>query len=125
MTPRILVIDDERAVRELLRDVLEPAGYEVLEAPNGRVGILLHKARRADLVVMDMLMPEKDGIETILDLREEFPNLKILAMSGGGALGSLQPLLDARRFGAVRTIRKPFHTEGILTAVRDILDGEE
>ncbi len=122
--PRILVIDDEQGVRELLRDVLERAGYEVMDAPNGHAGIALHQQHPADLIVTDMIMPEQEGIETILQLRREFPSVKILAMSGGGHSGNLQPLRDAMRLGAAGTLSKPFRPREILAAVREVLAQE-
>ncbi len=121
---RILVIDDEPEIRGLLRDILEPAGYEVMEAHNGNAGIALHQRHPADLIVTDILMPEKEGIETILELRGRFPAVKILAMSGGGNQGNLQPLRDATRFGALRGISKPFQTDEVLLAVLAALGKE-
>lgn len=122
---RVLVIDDNPLVCDLLREILESEGYEVLEAPNGHVGIRLHERRPADVVITDILMPEQDGIETIIELRDRFPDVKILAMSGGGNGGHVQPLQDAKRFGACCAISKPFDPAEVLLAVRQMLAAEE
>jgi DNA-binding NtrC family response regulator len=118
---RILVIDDDQEIRSLLRDILEPEGFEVADAPNGRVGIKLFKQHSYDLVITDMLMPEQEGIETIAELQEKSPSIRIVAMSGGGSRGNLNVLVDAKRFGAAVTISKPFGPTEILDAVHAAL----
>jgi DNA-binding NtrC family response regulator len=118
---RILVIDDDQEIRSLLRDILEPEGYEVVDAPNGRIGIRLYEQRAYDLVITDMLMPEQEGIETIAELQERSPSVRIVAMSGGGSRGNLNVLVDAKRFGATVTIPKPFGPSEILEAVHTVL----
>lgn len=120
---RILVIDDDHGIRALLRDILEPEGHQVMDAPNGRIGVRLCQQHRFDLVITDMLMPEGEGIETIGELRERSPAIRILAMSGGGARGNLSILADAKRFGATLTIPKPFGHGELLGAVTAALDG--
>ena len=84
---KILVIDDDKNIRSLLRDFLERDGYEVMEAENGKVGLKLFRENGADLVITDLIMPEKEGIETIRELRRDFSDVKIIAISGGGAIG--------------------------------------
>ncbi len=118
---RILVIDDDKEIRSLLRDILEPEGYEVADAPNGRVGIKLYEQHPYDLVITDMLMPEQEGIETIAELQEKSPTVRIVAMSGGGSRGNFNVLIDAKRFGATVTIPKPFGPTEVLAAVRTAL----
>jgi two-component system chemotaxis response regulator CheY len=114
---RILIVDDDELVRQLLRDTLEPAGYEVMEAQNGREGLQRYRAVPADLVITDILMPAKDGLETIQDLRRDFPTAKIIALSGSG-----QRWLDmARQCGAQQGFEKPFRPQGILAAVQALL----
>jgi DNA-binding NtrC family response regulator len=114
---RILVIDDDHEIRSLLRDILEPEGHEVADAPNGRIGIKLYQRERYDLVITDMLMPEQEGIETIAELQEKSPSVRIVAISGGGSRGNLNVLIDAKRFGAILTVPKPFGPTEILAAV--------
>jgi CheY-like chemotaxis protein len=120
---RILVIDDEAAVRRMLRQMLEKAGYEVVEAPNGAVGLDLYHEHPVDLVITDILMPEKEGIETISTLRKTAAGVKIIAISGGGGgrLNKEDVLFSAQAFGAVRTLAKPFDREELLVAVREAL----
>jgi len=120
---RILVIDDEAEIRSVLREALEAAGYEVAVAEDGARGLEAQRARPADLVITDIFMPGKEGIETIQELHEEFPGLRIIAMSAGGTLRTLDYLPIAREFGAVRTISKPFDNDTLLAAVREALGG--
>lgn len=114
---RILVIDDEAPVRDMMRQTLERAGYEVIEAGDGKQGMARLRQQPADLVITDILMPEQEGIETIRMLRKEFPEIKILAISGGGKKGNLEVLPIARTFGAHRTLAKPFERKDLLDAV--------
>ncbi len=118
---RILVIEDEAQMRKLLRQVLEDAGYEVEEAPDGLEGVRLYRENPADLIITDMIMPKKEGMETILDLKLEFPNVKIIAISGGGRVGAEPYLQIAEGFGAERVFRKPFDIKELLTAVDEIM----
>jgi len=117
----ILIIDDETKIREVLRQILERAGYEVMEASDGREGINLYRERQADLIITDIVMPKKDGLETITDLRIEFPGSKIIAISGGGRLDPKPYLELAEGFGADRLLTKPFGHEELLEAVQDLL----
>ena len=81
---RILVIDDDYQVREMLRDTLEIAGYEVEVASDGREGLKLYHNRPTDMIITDIIMPNMDGLETITELQRNFPDTKIIAFSGGG-----------------------------------------
>ena len=99
--PRILVIDDEEHVRDTLRAALESKGHTVTEACNGDEGMQLFAAERADLVITDILMPGKDGIQTIKELRQLHPDVKIVAMSGGGRLNATDFLEVARSYGRI------------------------
>jgi len=115
---RILVIDDSRTVREMVRMVLERAGHEVVQAPNGKLGLEMHRASNCDLVITDLIMPEKEGFETILELRRGWPGLQIIAVSGGSAALDKSDLLrTARSFGAAHTIPKPFTAKQLLDSV--------
>ena len=105
---RILVIEDDDEVRELLRQILEHVGYEVEEANDGDEGIKRYRETQSDLIITDIIMPKKEGIETITDLRMEFPDVKVIAISGGGRLGPEPYLEVAQSFGANRIIMKPF-----------------
>jgi CheY-like chemotaxis protein len=117
----ILVIDDESSIRELLSDVFSGAGYEVGVAESGLQGIRMVSARKPDLVVTDILMPDKEGLETILELKRASPDLPIFAMSGGSLGGPIDVLGMARRFGAIRVYAKPFDPFDMLQAVQDHL----
>jgi len=92
---RVLLIEDNAAMRELLRTILEQEHYEVLEAPDGEIGTQLYREQLPDVVLTEILMPKKDGIETIRDLRKEWPQVKIIAMSGGGYRVTQQSVLSA------------------------------
>jgi DNA-binding response OmpR family regulator len=118
--PRILVIDDEEDIRDLLRTILQSKGYEVVEAANGEAGLRIFQSMPVDLVMTDILMPEKEGLSTIMDLKKTKPGLKIIAMSGG-ALKSGHYLSVARKFGADRVLEKPFHIDAVLEAVEALL----
>ena len=118
---RILIIDDEDQPRRMLQQVLTRAGYEVIEARNGNEGLQYFRARPTDLIITDILMPEKEGLETIIDIRREFPAVKIIAISGGGRTGNLNFLEVAKRLGAQHTLQKPFELQEMLGAVRDLL----
>jgi CheY-like chemotaxis protein len=120
--PHVLIIDDEGPIRRLLREVLEDAGYEVSEAETGVEGLESVARRTPDLVITDILMPDKEGLETILDLRRSTPDLPIIAISAGGARLSLDVLTVAQRFGARRAFRKPFDPFELLAAVQEVLE---
>ena len=116
----ILVIDDQESIRALLRATLEGAGHEVTEAPNGRLGLELYRFRPTDLVITDILMPEMNGLDMLLELTREFLHAKVIAISGAGGE---QNVLDlAKLLGARRTFRKPFSVPRLLAAVRYELD---
>ena len=112
----ILVIDDQEAIRSLLRRTLEAAGYEVLEASNGRLGLELYRERPADLIITDIFMPEMNGLDLLLELTRNTRHVKVIAMSGG--LESEGVLNVARQLGARQTFQKPFDADKLLTAVR-------
>jgi CheY-like chemotaxis protein len=119
--PRILIIEDDNEVREYLESVLSRAGYEVQSASNGKEGVQLFQADPADLVVTDIIMPEKDGIEAIIDLRRANSELKVIAISGGGRAEPENYLHSARLLGANRTMKKPFTNQEMLEAIADLL----
>jgi len=119
---RILVIDDNADVRAVVADILVSAGHEVEVAEDGGGGIAIQRESPVDLVITDILMPEKEGIETIRDLKEEYPELKIIAMSGAGArLKGTSHLSAAKELGAHAVLRKPFTPDALLDVVEDAL----
>lgn len=119
---RILVIDDDTQFRGMLRQVLSREGYEVVEASNGKEGIALFRTEPTDLVISDILMPEQEGLQTIKELRREFPEVKIIAISGGGPSGTLNFLRAATLLGAHRTLWKPFDLDELRQVVREVLN---
>lgn len=120
---RILVVDDEDLVRLTLRQMLEASGHEVIEAANGRQGVALQAENVVDLVVTDIIMPEQEGIETIVQLRRKNPSLKIIAISGGGRLRNMDFLKIAANVGADATLTKPFSTQELTDMVDRCLAG--
>jgi CheY-like chemotaxis protein len=120
---RVLLIDDDAEVRTVLRTMLEHAGYEVIEAVNGREGLARYQATPIDVILLDLLMPEQEGLETISALQRLDPTVKIIAMSGGGQTGRMDFLELAAELGAQRTLRKPFSQQALLDAVRELLQG--
>jgi CheY-like chemotaxis protein len=122
---RILVIDDEVGIRRALRTVLERGGYQVREAANGHDAVRLWREETSDLVITDIHMPDRDGIETILELRAISPDLPIIAVSGSGERKCRDLLRDAKLHGTVRTLDKPFRLTEILDCVSEVLQGAE
>jgi len=117
------VIDDDVALRATVRRALESIGHEVREAEDGASGLALLQSQPADLLITDIFMPGQDGILTLLHVRKEQPWLKVIVMSGGGLDGRLDLLEDAKVLGAARALRKPFGTEELRAAVREVLEG--
>ena len=111
----IMVIDDEASIRSLLREVLEKAGHTVVEAKDGREALDLYQKDKADLLIMDLLMPEVDGLEATLQLTREYMDTKIIAMTG--AQGDRNFLEIAKLFGAHQAFEKPFDLTAMLKAV--------
>lgn len=120
---KILVIDDEDLIRRTMRQSLENAGHTVIDAANGREGITRFDAEGADLVITDIIMPEQEGVETIIQLRRAHPDLPIIAVSGGGRLGIVDYLGLARRFGATQVLQKPFSQKELVGVVGEVIAG--
>ena len=112
----ILIIDDEADIRNLLRVALEQHGYQVSEAVNGREGVEQYRAAPADLVVVDIMMPVQDGLETIMALTREFINARVIAMTG--ATGDQSKLDVAKLLGARYTLKKPFSIQTLLSTIQ-------
>jgi len=123
--PRILLIDDDDGIRRAVRTVLERAGYVVREARGGQAAVELWREEESELVISDIHMPDKDGIETMLELRAFSPDLPIIAVSGSGERESQALLLDAKLFGPTRTLDKPFKLTELLACVRELLQDTE
>jgi CheY-like chemotaxis protein len=119
---RILIVDDDEQIRKLSATVLERAGFETTSASGGAEALRLYADRPADVVLCDLYMPGKDGLETIRELRQQFPEVKIVAMSGGGSLASGAALRFARNLGARELLPKPFSPEDLLLAVQRLVD---
>jgi YesN/AraC family two-component response regulator len=117
----ILIIDDETPIRSMVRLILERAGYTVREAQDGIEGIRIFRETPADLIITDLIMPNKDGIGMIIELKKDFPELKIIAMSGGGLNRPEGYLRGAQKLGAACTLSKPLNRNDLLRAVRDTL----
>jgi CheY-like chemotaxis protein len=120
----ILVIDDDALVRQALAQVLEYKGYEVQCAPEGRQGLRAFHERRPDLVISDIIMPEMEGIQTIMELRMLSGECPIIAISGAGRFGKANFLDVAKHLGATATLTKPFETEELLRTVASCLAGK-
>ena len=124
---RILLVEDDEAVREILRKALVSAGHEVEEAQNGNVALAAYRRQACDVVITDLVMPEKDGLETIMELRRFDPAVKVIAISGGGrTLGPGQLYLEtARAIGALKTLAKPFTGSALLAALNQVLEEDK
>ena len=117
----ILVVDDDDLIRKLVVKTLVRAGYDVVASANGQEATDIYRREPADLIITDLFMPEKEGMEIIMELKRDFPDVRIIAISGAGSLGSTEYLEMARMIGATRTLAKPFGQEQLLGAVREAL----
>ncbi len=118
---RILIIDDDVKFLKMFRQLLERAGHEVIEAPNGEIGVSMFREERPELIITDIFMPEKDGIEAIIELKREFPMVKIIAMSGGDRKGNFDILNMTKSLGADLSFIKPFERQTMLEAIQELL----
>jgi CheY-like chemotaxis protein len=117
----ILVVDDDDQVRSLLRRILQREGHEVREAADGQAAIDACRSSCPDLLIMDLVMPGKEGLEAIQEIRQQHPAQRILAISGGGA-GRLQSCLQlAKKLGAGQALAKPFGVAELVEAVKQLL----
>ena len=117
---KILVIDDDDMVRDSLAVVLRGQGYDVYTASDGYRGMSVFASARPDMVVTDILMPDQEGIETIRRMRLEYPEIKIIAMSGGGRIIDIDVLDLASKLGADAVLAKPFDPEHLLRRISDL-----
>lgn len=118
---KILLIDDDELIRTTCRNILKKDGYTVVEAGDGNVGVQLFKSENPDIVVTDMLMPDKEGLETISDIREINSKAKIIAISSGGSTQNMGFLQLAKQIGADCVLKKPFRPAELLTAVKGLV----
>ena len=118
---KILIIDDEPNILLMLKKMLERAGYEVDIATNGKEGMDLLRRISADMVITDIIMPEKEGLEIIREMRIEFPDIKIIAISGGGRISANSYLESAKHFGALKVFQKPFNQKELVGAVNELI----
>jgi CheY-like chemotaxis protein len=114
---RILLIEDNQAQREIRRLILEKMGHAVIEASDGDDGLSRFARGGADLVLTDLIMPGKEGLETIQEFRRTYPGVKIIAMSGGARVGAHDYLKVAKQFGAIRVLAKPFSSAELAEAI--------
>lgn len=121
--PQILLVDDDELLRKMLRITLVKMGYEVREAVNGVQALKLFEQQKPDVVLTDIVMPEKEGLEIIGELRRRDPAVKIVAMSGGGRGNSVDYLKIARVMGAKRVLVKPFSNDDMTRAIEELLSG--
>ena len=119
----ILIIDDDESIRTMLRTALEDQGYEVREAADGQDGLRQYRENPADLIILDIFMPEISGFEVMLELESEFPDVKIIAISGGAQMGleSKDFLKMLSRLGALQTSPKPLPLTKMIEAVQELV----
>jgi len=114
---KILVVDDDDAVRMMLSKMLERASHDVITAENGIQALICIRKQLPDVVILDIIMPEKEGFETIAEIRRDYPNLKIIAISGGGSIGPTNYLKLAKTLGAHLTMEKPIRMKELTAAI--------
>lgn len=120
---RVLVIDDDKFVRTSIRAVLEGAGHEVSDASDAETGLGMQRANPFDVAIIDLIMPQKEGLETIRELKRDFPALPIIAISGGGEIVRKNFFQAAELFGATVTLEKPFDGGDLITALSTAVEG--
>lgn len=121
----IILVDDDDEFLALLSGTLTRAGHRVTVAFDGQQAVNLYKSRPTDLVITDLVMPGKEGIELIVELKGLFPEVKIIAVSGAGINALGEYLQMAKALGANRVLSKPFSVDQILNAISEVLDGNE
>ena len=114
---KILVIDDDHLVRYALSKILLGAGYEVVTASDGKRGMAVLRAEHPDVVITDIIMPEQEGIDTIIQIRRERPAAKIIAISGGGRIRNIDFLEMAQSLGACEVLAKPFEADELFNSL--------
>lgn len=123
--PGILIVEDDKDLREMLKTSLTKRKYTVLEAGDGKEAILHFKPAIIDLVITDLLMPDEDGLKVIMKIKEIKPDIKIIAISGGGKAGPGNYLNVARALGADEVFPKPFSLYKLISKIESILEPEQ
>ena len=118
----VLVADDELAMRQILREALRIDGHTVEVVCDGNEVMRMLHERVPDVVVVDIIMPDKEGLETIIEMRREYPSVKIIAMSGGARIGPDGYLSMAEHLGAARIFQKPFELNDLRKAIKELLE---
>jgi CheY-like chemotaxis protein len=118
---RILIIEDDEPVRTMLGLTLAHFGHSVIEARDGEEGLMLFRNNETDLVITDIVMPEKEGLEVLMTLRKKYPPVKMIAISGGGRQTAKDNLHIAKLMGATRVLAKPVTTETLMAVVNELL----
>lgn len=118
----VLIVDDEPGMREMVKQLLLNEGYHVLEASNGKHAMEFLKNESPELVITDIIMEKMDGVEIILEIRENYPDIKIIAMSGGSKISSEDYLESASDLGADRIFNKPFALSDMLNAIKELIE---
>lgn len=113
----LVIADDDRLIRNAYRMAAERRGYVVLEAEDGDAAVRLVRARPVDCLLLDILMPKKEGLETLVELKREFPKLRIIAMSASGSRSNTDLLQVALKLGADSSLRKPFPPSALFALV--------
>jgi DNA-binding response OmpR family regulator len=121
MKNRILVVDDDDMYRAMLKKFFTQTGYDVTVAENGKEALKRQMENPSPIILTDIVMPEMEGIQTIVEFRRTYPGVKIIAVSGGGRISPDQYLLMATKLGAHRVFSKPFKTSELLAAVEELL----
>ncbi len=121
---KILLIDDDDHVRTMLRLTLIHFGHTVVEARNGKEGLDLFESVKADLIITDIVMPEKEGLQVLMELRKKQPPVKVIAISGGGRQGGTDYLRIAKLMGASAVLSKPFSNDALIAAINALLPPE-
>lgn len=122
---QILIIDDDRHLRYAVRTALEEAGHDVREAGDGKEGLQACAEQSVNLVLCDLFMPGKEGLETIIELRQRFPGVPIIAVSGGHATSGMDCLPMAAKLGAEKIVYKPFDMNRLLALIQGALDEKQ
>ena len=118
---KILVIEDEPAVRKFICTILKKENYTVYEADNGTSGLmLLSEQKDITVIITDLIMPEMEGIETIIEVKKQYPAIKIIAISGGGQVGHENFLILADALGAHATLKKPFSGQELIRSIKNL-----
>ena len=116
----VIIVDDDHDLRRTLCDFLDSIGYSVQQAADGNNALKLVEEEHPDLVIIDIFMPDKEGISTIMELKNDFPNVKVIAISGGGQIGSSKVLDTAEKLGADAVLGKPFSMDELEVTMEDL-----